>query len=78
MRFMAEHYPAQLTLHPLFDGDIALMERWLRTPHVAQWYKHPDHWLNELRERRGEFSFLTHFIAELKGAPIGFCQYELN
>jgi len=73
--FMAEHYPAQLTLRPLFENDIALMERWLYTPHVAKWYKHPEHWLNELRERRGEFSFLTHFIAEFEGVPIGFCQY---
>lgn len=74
-QFMAERYPAQLTLRPLFDNDIALMERWLYAPHVAQWYKYPDHWLNELHERRGEFSFLTHFIAEFEGVPIGFCQY---
>lgn len=74
-RFMAENHPAKLTLRPLFDGDIALMERWLYLPHVAKWYKHPEHWLNELRERRGEFFFLTHFIAEYEGSPIGFCQY---
>jgi len=74
-QFMAENYPSQLTLRPLFDGDIALMERWLYAPHVAEWYKHPDHWLNELNERRGEFSFLTHFITEFEGVPIGFCQY---
>lgn len=74
-QFMMKRCPSQMTLRPLFDGDISLMERWLYIPHVAQWYKHPDHWLNELRERRGEFSFLTHFIAEFEGVPIGFCQY---
>ena len=74
-QILAENYPHQLTLRPLIDNDIALMERWLYAPHVAKWYKHPDHWLNELRERRGEFSFLTHFIAEFEDVPIGFCQY---
>lgn len=66
---------AKLTLRPFEDADIALMERWLYTPHVARWYKHPDHWLNELHQRHGAFSFLTHFIAEAEGKPIGFCQY---
>ena len=74
-QFMAENYPGELTLRPLFDGDITLMERWLLVPHVAAWYKHPDHWLNELQERRGEFAFLTHLIAEFEGVPVGFCQY---
>jgi len=64
-----------MNLRSFQDTDIALMERWLYTPHVAKWYKHPDHWLRELRERHGEFSFLTHFVAEHGGIPIGFCQY---
>lgn len=64
-----------MILRPFCDGDIVHMERWLYAPHVAQWYKHPGHWLNELHERCGEFSFLTHFIAEVEGVPIGFCQY---
>ena len=64
-----------MNLCPFQDADIVLMERWLYTPHVAVWYKHPDHWLRELRERHGEFSFLTHFIAEHEGVPFGFSQY---
>lgn len=73
--FMTENFPGKPALRSFFDGDIDLMKRWLPMPHVAQWYQHPDHWLNELNERRGEFSFLTHFIAEYEGTPIGFCQY---
>lgn len=73
--FMRENYHGRLTLRPFFDGDIALMERWLTVSHVERWYQCPDHWLRELRERRGEFSFITHFIAEYEGVPIGFCQY---
>ena len=72
---MAERFPGQTVIRPLFESDIALMRRWLYLPHVAEWYKHPEHWLNELKERRGEFSFLSHFIIEFEGIPIGFCQY---
>jgi len=64
-----------MNLRPFQDTDIALMERWLHTPHVTKWYKHPDHWLRELQGRHDEFSFLTHFIAEFEDVPIGFCQY---
>jgi predicted DNA-binding protein (MmcQ/YjbR family)/GNAT superfamily N-acetyltransferase len=66
---------AGVRLRPLRDRDIDLVGRWLSAPHVARWFRHPDHWMSELRGRRGAFSFLRHFIAELDGAPIGFCQY---
>lgn len=65
----------KIILRPFRDEDIALMEKWLFVPHVAKWYKHPNHWLRELHNRHDEFSFLTHFIAECEGKPIGFCQY---
>ncbi len=65
----------QLALRPFQDSDMALMERWLYAPHVAKWYKYPEHWLSELRNRHGRFAFLTQFIAEKDGVPIGFCQY---
>jgi RimJ/RimL family protein N-acetyltransferase len=64
-----------LTLRPFFDNDIPLMERWLYEPYVAQWYKHPDHWLRELRERHGEFAYISHFIVQFRSQAIGFCQY---
>ena len=73
--FMKKNYPRQIALRPFWDADVALMERWLYYPHVAEWYKYPEHWLNEVNDRYGEFSFLNHFIAEYEGTPIGFCQY---
>jgi len=73
--FMKEYYPDQLNLRPFFDNDVPLMARWLYLPHIAPWYEHPEDWLNEIRNRHGEFSFLTHLIAEINGQPIGFCQY---
>jgi ribosomal protein S18 acetylase RimI-like enzyme len=65
----------KITLRPFCDKDIPLMERWLYADHVKPWYEHPLDWLKELRERDGEFSFITHLIAEIDGEPIGFCQY---
>jgi predicted N-acetyltransferase YhbS len=73
--FMRQNYPGQLVLRPLWDADLSLLEKWLRMPHVAQWYAHPDDWLQEIRGRRGEFSFIKHFIAEVDGVALGFCQY---
>ena len=72
---MAEHFPGEITLRPLYDNDVSLMEHWLYAEHIAPWYEHPEDWLNEIRNRHGEFSFLTHLIAEMDGNPIGFCQY---
>jgi GNAT superfamily N-acetyltransferase len=62
-------------LRAFCDDDMTLMERWLYTGHVKPWYDQPLDWLKELRERNGEFNFITHLIAELDGKPIGFCQY---
>jgi predicted N-acetyltransferase YhbS len=73
--FIAEHFPDTLLVRRLFDDDIAVMERWLKKPHVAQWYRYPGHFLQEMQERHGEFAFITPFIAEYNGEPVGFCQY---
>jgi RimJ/RimL family protein N-acetyltransferase len=64
-----------LKLRPFEDNDMTLMEQWLYADHVKPWYEHPLDWLNELRERHGEFGFITHMIAVADGDSIGFCQY---
>ena len=73
--FMKENYPSQIVLRPFWEDDVPLLERWLYEPHAAKWFKHPLHWMNEVKNRHAEFSFLSHFIAEYEGIPIGFCQY---
>ena len=74
-QFMKEYYPGQVVLRPFWEADNKLMESWLYKDHVAKWYIRPENWLHELNNRRGEFSFISHFIAEVEGKPIGFCQY---
>lgn len=65
----------EMILRKLRNEDVALFENWLFVPHVAKWYHDPLDWMDEVKKRNREFSFLHHFIAESEGKPIGFCQY---
>jgi predicted N-acetyltransferase YhbS len=73
--FMQEFFPNQVKLRSFLDGDFSIMEQWLDEEHVKPWYQPKEDWLAERKERYTTFSFITHFIAELNGIPIGFCQY---
>lgn len=73
--FMSEDYPGELILRPFYDNDLLLFDQWLEASHIKPWYEHPEDWLHELNNRNGEFSFITHLIAEVEGVSIGFCQY---
>jgi RimJ/RimL family protein N-acetyltransferase len=70
-----------LELRLLEDRDIPLVDAWLEKEHVKKWYEVPelgvslDDWRHEIRERNGEFRWITYFIAAWNGSPIGFCQY---
>lgn len=70
-----------LELRLLKDDDIFLVEAWLNKEHVKRWYEIPnqgvsiDDWIYELKERDGEFKWLTHLIVLWQGRPIGMCQY---
>ena len=48
---------------------------WLRKDHVIKWYNDADEWLNEIRARNAEFSFLHHYIVYVEDKPIGFGQW---
>ncbi|MHD0318258.1 GNAT family N-acetyltransferase [Fusobacterium sp. THCT1E2] len=65
----------KLLLQQFYNEDIRLFEKWLYMPHVAKWYHNPLDWIDEVKKRNTEFSFLHHFIIELEGKLIGFCQY---
>lgn len=74
-KFMSEYYPGEPVLRTFFKNDVELIKKWLGAEHVKPWYEHPEDWLHEINNRYGEFSFITHFIAEYEGVPFGFCQY---
>ena len=70
-----------LELRLLNDDDIPLVEVWLNKEHVKKWYEIPqlgvsiNDWIYELKERNGEYKWLTHLIVLWQGLPIGLCQY---
>ncbi len=64
-----------LCLRSFTDADLNLMKKWLAQSHVAKWFTHPDAWLEEITLRNTKYDFITHFIVEAEGQPIGFCQY---
>lgn len=70
-----------LELRLLDDNDVSLVEVWLNKEHVKRWYEIPhlgvsiDDWVHELKERNGEFQWLTYLIALWQNRPIGLCQY---
>ncbi|MDR0930041.1 MAG: acetyltransferase [Oscillospiraceae bacterium] len=64
-----------MTLRPLTDADIALMETWLNQPRIKRWYDPIEEWLEEIRERQGKFAWLHDFIYMDGEAPVGFGRY---
>ena len=64
-----------LTLKPIGDKDISLMEVWLNKDYIKKWYNDPTEWLEEIKKRDREFNFIHHFIVMNNDKPIGFCQY---
>lgn len=44
-------------------------------PHVAKWYEHPAAWVEEVEKQEDEFCWIHHFMVNIEGKAIGFCQY---
>jgi ribosomal protein S18 acetylase RimI-like enzyme len=64
-----------ITLQQLSDDYIPLVKTWLNKKYISKWFSEPEEWLNEIKLRNTDFSFINHFIAFHNGKPIGFCQY---
>lgn len=69
-----------VSFRPFTRGDIALMRRWLETPHVSEWWGQP---LDEpsIESEYGRCIDGNHptlvFVIELDGRPVGFLQTYL-
>lgn len=57
------------------DKDLSLFKQWLYKGHVAKWYTEPEDWIDEIEKRNDDFNWVHHFIVEVEGVAIGFCQY---
>lgn len=64
-----------LRLRPIADDDYALVEGWLKLPHIAKWFPDGEGWLHKIRERHGTYAWTTHFLIVDGETPVGLCQY---
>lgn len=62
-------------LRELEDKDINTVKKWIMQKYVSKWFGDVSDWEKELQGRKGKYSFIKHFIAEVDGESIGFCQY---
>ena len=59
-----------LSLRPLEDREVPLVEGWLRRDHVVRWLGDPEPWLEELRGRRGRFSFQSAYFCKARSPGV--------
>jgi hypothetical protein len=45
----------KLSLRPFTDSDIPLFTEWLNKPYIKKWYDPIDEWIEEVKNRDGEF-----------------------
>ena len=68
-----------VTIRPMVADDLSMVERWLRSPHVARWFTRestPEKEVEKYRRRIGDPAGPTVMcIVELGGVGIGWCQW---
>ncbi|MDR1760806.1 MAG: hypothetical protein LBR60_09845, partial [Fibrobacter sp.] len=64
-----------IILEKVTEEDIALIEQWLHKVYIKKWYDPINEWLDEIKNRNGEYNFIKHFIVKHNSVKIGFCQY---
>ena len=52
--------------------DLALLGRWLRSPHVVRWWGTPDLYLTALAQRSSD----THAVITADGRPVGYVCWQ--
>ena len=65
----------QISLEKIMEEDVILIEQWLQKEYIKKWYDPIDEWINELKNKNREYSFIKHFIVKFNSVKIGFCQY---
>ncbi|WPK70028.1 hypothetical protein EUCA11A_42250 [Eubacterium callanderi] len=62
-----------LRLKKFTDQDIPLLTEWLGAEHIKPWFTDPQAWLDEVREREGEYSWGYTTISSVETAgPLAF------
>jgi Acetyltransferases, including N-acetylases of ribosomal proteins len=69
-----------LKIRAFEDDDLQLLNKWLNKKYIKKWFEVPDictidDWLHEVKNRNGEFNWLSYFIVQSDDCPVGFCTY---
>lgn len=66
---------SKINIRKLQDSDMDLYIKWLYKDHVVRWFTDTEDWVREVKERTKEYTWIRHYIVEVDGNSIGFCQY---
>lgn len=65
-----------LTVRSFELNDLEIFGRWLEKRHVKDFFGDPQIWIKEVSfNLTAESDWITYFIVEIDGSPIGFFQY---
>lgn len=69
-----------ISLKTLLEEDVPLFEEWLNKEYICKWLcpdgdKQRDAWIDEVMNKDGKYSFLSHFIVHYQDKKIGYCLY---
>ena len=65
--------PHSYAFRPVSEGDLPLVGKWLRQPHVARWWSESDKQLDELRRNMVDHGFDAQLML-LDDQPVGYLQ----
>ena len=59
----------------IFNQDLELIREWLSRHYLSRWFGRRKDWIYEIKNKKGEFNYIKHFIIKNENEKIGFCQY---
>lgn len=65
----------KLNLRNVTNKDMKTIEVWLKKEHILKWFHDTEDWLDEIKGRNDNYSWINHFIVMYNDKVIGFCQY---
>lgn len=77
---LADESENMLKIRAFEEDDLQLLDKWLHQEYIKKWFEVSgictiDDWLHEVKNRNGEFKWLSYFIVQSGDCPVGFCTY---
>ncbi len=65
----------RIDFKPVTRGDLALLDGWLREPHMREWWGEPDEEIALIRDMIEDRDTTRPFLIRVDGRPVGYIQY---